>query len=308
MNEQLADLRIADVMTFLTVVRTGSITGAARELKVTPSQVSKAVTRLEAQFQATLLARGPRGVEVSEGGMRIAAELSDVVVHLGKIGHHDQELPELTIAAAAFMVSRFVPAIAAALPGFRLRAVEMAPALVRSHGSEGFFDLVLTLGPARLPPLWSETRVGKVAMALFASPKLAAQLRLDGPVTEEKLRRVPFISALYSLDRTFVPVDDECPLPRAQRLLGHEVQTIAVALDLAARTPHVVFGPLISADEHLRRRTLEVVPVVGWDVHEVLYVSCNVDRVLAHAQKAVILAVKAEVGAAGDADPLGAEA
>jgi DNA-binding transcriptional LysR family regulator len=291
-NEHLSDLRLADVMTFLTVLRAGSITGAARELKVTPSQVSKAIARLENQFQATLLSRGARGVGISEDGVRIASELSEVVARLAKIGAHDKELPQVTIAAASFMVSRFVPAIATALPGFRFRAVDMAPALVRSHASEGFFDLVLTLGPARLPSLWSETRVGEVRKALFASPVVAARLSADGPVTEQKLRSVPFISPLYSVDRSFVPVDDDCPLPRAQRLLGHEVQTIAVALDLAVGTEQVVFGPAMCADEHVRKGLLVEIPVTGWDVREVLYVSCNVDRVLAHAQKAIIEAVR----------------
>jgi DNA-binding transcriptional LysR family regulator len=46
-QESLADLRVGDLMTFLAVRRSGSITAAARELKVTPSQVSKAISRLE---------------------------------------------------------------------------------------------------------------------------------------------------------------------------------------------------------------------------------------------------------------------
>jgi DNA-binding transcriptional LysR family regulator len=168
----------------------------------------------------------------------------------------------------------------------------MAPALVRSHASEGFCDLVLTLGPARLPPLWSETRVGEIRNALFAAPAVAARLSADGPVTQGKLRTVPFISPLYSVDRSFVPADDDCPLPRAQRLLGHEVQTIAVALDLAVRTEQVVFGPAISADQHVQKGLLVEVPVAGWDVREVLYLSCNADRVMAHAQKAIVEAVR----------------
>lgn len=189
-------------------------------------------------------------------------------------------------------VSRFVPALAAALPGFRIRAMDMAPALVRSHAAEGFCDLVLTLGPARLPSLWSETRVGELRNALFASPAVAERLQADGPVTEDKLRTVPFISPLYSVDRSFVPVDDDCPLPRAKRLLGHEVQTIAVALDLAVGTDQVVFGPALCADQHVQKGILVEVPVVGWDVRDVLYLCCNVDRVMAHAQKAILEALR----------------
>ena len=55
MSDALADLRFGDVLTFLTVHRCGAITGAARALKVTPSQVSKAVHRLERQLGAHAL-------------------------------------------------------------------------------------------------------------------------------------------------------------------------------------------------------------------------------------------------------------
>ena len=46
-TRDVADLRVADLLTFLAVVRSSSLTAAARERRVTPSQVSKAITRVE---------------------------------------------------------------------------------------------------------------------------------------------------------------------------------------------------------------------------------------------------------------------
>src|SRR3954464_14560206 len=95
----VADLRVADLQTFLAVVRSSSLTAAARERKVTPSQVSKAITRLETHFGRRLLDRGSRGVLLSDAGRRIAPTLEEVVAHLEAVRNTDPETMELSLGA-----------------------------------------------------------------------------------------------------------------------------------------------------------------------------------------------------------------
>src|SRR5215213_1329282 len=73
------ELRIADVLTFLAVYRHGSVTGAARDLAVSPSQVSKAVARLERHLKRPLLARRARGVAPSEDAVKLVPRLEELV-------------------------------------------------------------------------------------------------------------------------------------------------------------------------------------------------------------------------------------
>src|SRR5260370_41255608 len=82
------ELRIADLGTFLTIVRLGSLSGAARALRVTPSQVSKAVSRLERQLRLQLLRRGTRGVAVSDEGMRLVPRIEDALGPLPALRAH----------------------------------------------------------------------------------------------------------------------------------------------------------------------------------------------------------------------------
>ena len=63
-----AELHLADVATFLSILRLGSISGAARALTVSPSQVSKAVARIEQLLGVKLLMRSERGVVASDAG------------------------------------------------------------------------------------------------------------------------------------------------------------------------------------------------------------------------------------------------
>jgi hypothetical protein len=92
-----------------------------------------------------------------------------------------------------------------------------------------------------------------------------------------------------------VAVDDDCPLPSSERRLGHEAQTIGLALELAARTDQLVFGPVIAAKRHIDGGTLVEVPVEGWNVRETLFVACNSDRVLSRVQGAILKAIRAQL-------------
>jgi DNA-binding transcriptional LysR family regulator len=287
----LADLRLADVMTFLAVQRCGSITGAARELKVSASQVSKAVARLEEQLGLNLLARSTRGVHVSEPGRRVVPELEEVVARLSGIGRVDRAAEhELTIAAPSYLTALFLPRIATARPSLRVRGLELPPPLVRAYAAENFFDLALTLGRERLPTAWESTHVGEVKKALFAAPEVAARLG-PGPLAVEQLREQPFISPIYSVDGRFLPVDDGCPIGYGERKLGHEVTTIGTALELAAASGHLVFGPLIAARALLDSRRLVELPVRGWAVADSLFIACNTERVRAPDQKAIVATI-----------------
>lgn len=69
----------AGVVPFVAVVRTGSVRGAARELGLTPSAVSKAVRKLESRLGVTLLHRTTRRVRPSPEGEVIAGYYQEAI-------------------------------------------------------------------------------------------------------------------------------------------------------------------------------------------------------------------------------------
>ncbi len=292
--DPLGDLRMGDLSTFLVVRRCGSITGAARELCVTPSQVSKAVGRLERHFHVRLLSRGGRGVSLNAQGLRLAGRVEEVVGLVRQMRAEPDPKPLLTFAAPSFLLSLFLPSLVGVLPGQRVRGLELPPALLRAHAAENFFDVTLTVGPARLPRSWVCDRIGEVRKALFGAP---ATVRALGslPVSVHRLRHLPFISPVYNVGGQFVQADEDCPLGSGDRRAGHEVQTLHMALDLAASTDQVVFGPAMAAHRHLATGVLEEIPVAGWSVSEPLFVCCNAERVLALAHRSMVAALRAEL-------------
>jgi DNA-binding transcriptional LysR family regulator len=294
------DLRIADLLTLQTVARRSSITGAAREMNVTPSQVSKAIGRLERQLHATLIVRSSHGVTLSDAYRRMASHVDALIEQWKALrGGDGDAVPELTIAAPSYLNLRFFPAIAASIGTSRLRSLEMPPAMVRAFVGESLFDAALTLGAERLPKSWVNVYAGELRRCLFASPALARKLG-PTPIDPSRLSSFPFVSPVYNANGRLMPSDDACPLNRAERRLGHEVETIALALEVAAHTGQLVFGPSIAATTMVQSGALVEIPVRGWNVTGSLYLACDGDRMLKSTQRAILSAVQRVLVASGE--------
>lgn len=288
--DQLGDLRIADVVTFLAVRRYGSVSAAARELEVTPSQVSKAIDRLSDELGKRLIVRTGRGVALTEDAERLAPGMQEIVARLARMRGEPDPAPELTVAAPSYLIKHFLSPIAVALPRFRVRGLRLGPAHIRAYATERLFEVAVTIGSARLPDTWVSESVGELRKGLFASPRLAQSLR-PFPVSPERLAALPFVSPIVVVNGQTLPASDDCPLGRAERRLGHEAESIGLALDLAAHTDQLAFGPVIASRSLVASGLLCEVPVVGWSVSDPLHVACHRDHVLARVQKTLVRAV-----------------
>lgn len=304
-----ADLRIGDLFTFLSVHRNASITAAARELRVSPSQVSKAISRLESQLRVRLLSRSSRGVALSAVGRRMLPLVEEAVDRLRALARTEgAATTDLTLAAPSWLVHLFLPAIAGSLSDLRVRGLQLPPPLLRAYAAENFFDLTLvTSDVERFPETWVPTHVGEIRKALFGAPSLVEELGPQ-PVDATRLLSIPFVSPIYNLNGQFVPVEDDCPITHAERVIGHEAQTIGLALELAASSRQLVFGPQVAARRFLATGALAEIRVRGWDVTEPLYVVANGDRVLARVQRAIVGALRDALSglAPGDVAPASA--
>jgi DNA-binding transcriptional LysR family regulator len=283
------------LLTLLAVQRTGSISGAARELRVTPSQVSKAIARLERHFSVRLLARGARGVSPTAAGRQILPRVANAVAELRASALTRNGQPpavELTVAGPSYMVAHVLPAIADALQGARVRGLELAPAHLRAYVAENVFDVALAPGGVdHRPAAWTSDVAGSCRSALFARPSFAKKLG-PLPLAAERARQLPFVGPAKTGGERFVATSDDCPVPWEKRWIAHEVQTIGAALEFVSRSDLVTFGPVLAAWRFLEMGALVEIPVAGWDVRDPLHVLCNGDRVLSRVRHAVVRAVQ----------------
>jgi DNA-binding transcriptional LysR family regulator len=291
--EPLLDVRVADLLTFLAVQRTGSITGAAREMRVTPSQVSKAITRLERHSRLRLLTRSTRGISLTDAGRDMVGRVLTAVSALRALRNPAAANAglELTVAGPSYLVTQLMPVLAGSHARLYLRGLELAPAYLRAYVTENVYDVALLVGGLEgLPSTWTVDEIGPLRAALFASPRVLAKLGAL-PLTLERVRTLPFVAPTVAASDRFVPLDDACPLRRDERIIGHETQTIGAALEFAAQTEHVVFGPVLATRRLRECGALVEVPVTGWNVSEPLCLACNGNRVLANVRKSMVRAL-----------------
>jgi DNA-binding transcriptional LysR family regulator len=297
--DAVGELRVGDLNTFLAVKRSGSVSSAAREQGVTPSQVSKAIARLESILHVRLFSRGARGVALSDQARAVLPYIESAVASLELLERREKTSPTaLTVAAPSYLIGTFLPAVACCQPQLHVRGIELGPSLVRAYAPENFFEMaILARSADRMPTTWVSVRVGEIRSGLFATPALAARLG-PPPVSVDKLRAVPFVTPIYHAEGRYLPVDDDCPLTLSERITGHAAQTIGIALELAARADQLVFGPVVAARRLVAVGALVEIPVRGWSVREPLFVSCNADRMMAKVQTAVVKALRDEAASA----------
>lgn len=289
---KLADLRAGDLMIFLSVVRCQSVNGAGRELNMPASQVSKAIARLEDQLGMTLMVRSTRGITISDDGNRLLPQITTLVQHVQELDRRDSVDAAIAVAAPSYMILWCAPRIAEAMPTVRIRAIEMAPALIRTLASSNYFDVCLTLAEERLPESWVSSKVGEMRRSCFGPRALCERLGKQ-PIPLETIRRVPFVLPVYNANGVYVPVDDGCPLTSTQRTAGHEAQTMAIALEMScASGEQLVYGPLMAAYPYLVDGRMCELDVEGWNEKDPVYVSCNADRVRAPQQRNIANAVR----------------
>jgi DNA-binding transcriptional LysR family regulator len=297
-HDPLLDFRFSDAATFLAVCRHGSLSAASRELGVTPSQVSKAIVRLEKQLNVTLLQRSAHGVEVSADAVRIAPLLELALARVKDArGESGTTMPLLAIAGPSYVMAGLSGAIARALPQMRIRVLQLAPAEIRGLAARGLFDVAFNVGEPFALDSWDTVPAGQLHRSLFATPQVAQRLG-PGPVSVEQVRLERFVSPVSTSNGQSVPLDDGCPIPFSQRRHGHEAQTLALALDLAVASGQVVFGPVSAAIGRVMAGQLVPIEVKGWAQSEPMHVMVNVDRVTAPVRTVVLKEAQAFVAEA----------
>lgn len=134
------------------VARRGSIAGAASSLGYSPSAVSQQLAKLEREVGVSLLERGPRSVELTEAGRRLADHTDIVVARLREAEAEMRALASggsVRIASFATAEVTLVPDAVARLrrthPSVELTLRELDPIASLERLRERDLDLALVL-------------------------------------------------------------------------------------------------------------------------------------------------------------------
>ncbi|MFI6316084.1 LysR family transcriptional regulator [Nonomuraea sp. NPDC050556] len=162
----------------LEVFRTGSIAGAARNLKLSPSAVSHQLTRLEDEAGVGLVERGAQSLRLTEAGRRLAIraqEVMDILETAEKdlLAQARVDAGQLRIGFFASAGYRLLPLalsrFAARYPAVALDLVEGQPYELLQDLERGALDVLVVFEHALDPWKCPE---GVEVLPLFEEPQL----------------------------------------------------------------------------------------------------------------------------------------
>jgi DNA-binding transcriptional LysR family regulator len=174
---RVRDLDLNDLRVFVRVVDRGGFAGAARELGVPTSTVSRTIARLEASAGTRLLQRTPRSVHATSEGRAIYASVSEALATLERAARALEPATRrpkgvLRVTAPTDIGSSFLADVAVAF-GERYPLVQIDLVLTnRAVGlvDEGF-DVAVRAATRLADSSLVAKKVGELEHGLYASPR-----------------------------------------------------------------------------------------------------------------------------------------
>lgn len=182
-------LNIEGLIAFVTVVDTGSFTAAADRLGQTPSGISRAISRLESQTGAALLARTTRRLDLTEEGKwlldrarNVLSDLQDTEEQMANRLSQPSGLVRVS-AATPVLDHLFAPLAAAFLNAYPLVGLELISGETVVDLIEARIDLAIRIGPLTDSTL-NARRLGTSRLRLLASPAYLARHGMPSDVDQ----------------------------------------------------------------------------------------------------------------------------
>ncbi|RJG15532.1 LysR family transcriptional regulator [Massilia cavernae] len=146
-------LNVGALITFATVIDTGSFSAAAEQLGQTPSGVSRSISRLEAQLGTTLILRTTRRLDLTEEGewlleraRKVIADLEDTEAQVAARRSQPSGLVRVN-AATPVLDHLLAPLVADFMDAYPLVRLELASGETVIDLIEERADLAIRIGP-----------------------------------------------------------------------------------------------------------------------------------------------------------------
>lgn len=205
--------RAAEMTAFVRAVETGGFSAAAREMDLTPSALSKLVTRLEDRLGARLLTRTTRRLQLTAEGEAfynrarpILTAMDEAEAEVAEAGTHPRGLLRVH-CGSAFGMHQLTPAIPRFLEKYRDIELEVAIKDQPPAPGDEHYDLTLRIGTLDDSSIVAR-RICNLERVICAAPSYLE--RYGTPRTPDDLQRhnCLWITTLPALRRWPFDTDD----------------------------------------------------------------------------------------------------
>ncbi|MCW4010351.1 MAG: selenium metabolism-associated LysR family transcriptional regulator [Candidatus Bathyarchaeota archaeon] len=194
-------MRLEYLKTFLTVARVGSFSLAAKELRTSQGTVSNHIAALEEYFDAQLLKRTAKGVDVTDAGVifqetaeKILQDIQNAKAQISEVKHKLAGV--IKIAASTIPEEHLLPSLIAEFQKmnpdikFRIRTEDSVTSLLSLQANE--VDFAATGSVGKYGELFDAIEIGKEELVLIVPRSHELSRRKSVPLRE--IFKYPYIS------------------------------------------------------------------------------------------------------------------
>ncbi|GAP36126.1 LysR family transcriptional regulator [Piscinibacter sakaiensis] len=249
-----ADLTLDDFALFARVAELRNLSAVARERDVPPSQVSRALARIERLCGARLVHRSTHGLSLSDEGQSLAAHGAQLLaVALELDGALDERRADpsglVRLASSPVLAIHLLPALAPLLERHpRLRLEIAADDRLVDMAREGI-DVAIRTGEPQAEGLVARP-IGEHSRALFAAPAYLARHGTPAHPDELAGHRLIANSASPALNRWPFELDGQPQALKVAGTLRSDNTAVTLAMTLAglgiARLNRVIVAPHVA--------------------------------------------------------------
>lgn len=265
---ELRSLNLYEIELLVGLARTRSIRELARRQQLPPSQISKAVKRLENKTDTKLIERSVHGVQLTHEGLRLLPIFKDILTRAADLRETVATAASqsvLGVGSTSFLINHLlIESLSKTTFGkqVRFRFLEIGPDQFTTAGLRNAFEIAFHFGRVDWPGTWHQEKIGEVGWSLCCAS--SHPLAKAKSVTARDVLKQRFVLPAYWTQEGFSLGTDGCPIPVEKRLKGHETSTAEAAIALVRMSDQVAFLPDILIRTYSLLGEVKRLEVRGW--------------------------------------------
>jgi len=238
------DLHLKDIELFIGLSTTLSIRELSRKTTLTPSQISKKISKIEKALNLKLFNRSTTGLSLSRSGAQILPKFKRAQRLLLEIQEETDQNSEkrIIIASSSFFVSHLLPKLVRKHKDLLFDLIEIPPEDFIQVGLRSGFNTCVHTQKLDWPSTWYSEKVGEISFKLYA--------RKNHPIFSSDLldfEQYPFVAPAYWTREGLKEGQDNFP-KKIKRRMGHKTSTAMSAAEVLKWSDHLGYLPSLVAE------------------------------------------------------------
>ncbi|WP_374035614.1 LysR substrate-binding domain-containing protein [Bdellovibrio bacteriovorus] len=284
MDKRLSKISFFDLLLLAELPDHKSLRSLSRSLGIEPPRLTKVLQSVRHQLQFEIIKTSSHGYIMTAEGSHVSLQAKELLRKAEEFIPRKSQLlaPSVTytVGGRGFMNVFFSGAMIESLQAVNvtalLRFMDLSPEELRQTATEGVLDVALHLEDIQWPQTWSAAEVGSMHWNLYVGKNHP----LKGSVSKDELLKFPFARSAYWNGRSIAQAADPLPIPRSERIMGHEMQTALTAIEIVQHSNNVALIPNIIARKAEEAGLIRSLKIRGLDpIESRIYLSVRSDKI-----------------------------